>query len=647
MASTLEDMLRQGKNENMLRNAYIKYMCWLYYRFERIVNRLGTEVPPKILYDGAISVYELQLFLVLSRAGADLALLEREGDEGYRRLDPSSQLSRLYQAEGLSPFPPHFSLQRLREELARDVNRRRLYGAPPKLEPCTNAWMERPELNQLLTSPSLRGGEGRFFYNSFLAQYGVPDRLTFSADLFGFYQRLKSEGRRVCVVNGSIPVPTPEEVAAVPRKNYRDLEQMAGDLAQNIRCPASAELQSLMVKGFLDLVLEEGGPDRNVSRAANQAVYLLCWLKRWQKELFEGWKPPEVPVFLLFGGGTTEHEARFLRLLAKLPVDVALLQPSLDKGSCLRDPALLELRYEDSLSMEAFPAESGQLRVSTAAYQAERDLDGMMYQDTGLYRNQQYAKAEAVTLRTMYEEIAILWDQELKYRPSFQVNNGMVTLPVLLEKICGVKDGDVGRYWLEIKKLMTPETLVVPKLPWTSPLDENPMRAGATQFLRNGRLLKDKIKAHKAYPYGILRGEMQDYLLDKLQLLLDRRTIAGTYQNGTEYTVIAAALNLKKELLRLLQKFDFTKKNPKLIVIHTSEEILSLEDGILFAFLNLLGFDILFFVPTGYQCIERYFAAPFANEQQIGEYLYDLPPPDFTRISERGRGSIRKWFGRS
>ena len=647
MASTLEDMLRQGKNENMLRNAYIKYMCWLYYRFERIVNRLGTEVPPKILYDGAISVYELQLFLVLSRAGADLALLEREGDEGYRRLDPSSQLSRLYQAEGLSPFPPHFSLQRLREELARDVNRRRLYGAPPKLEPCTNAWMERPELNQLLTSPSLRGGEGRFFYNSFLAQYGVPDRLTFSADLFGFYQRLKSEGRRVCVVNGSIPVPTPEEVAAVPRKNYRDLEQMAGDLAQNIRCPASAELQSLMVKGFLDLVLEEGGPDRNVSRAANQAVYLLCWLKRWQKELFEGWKPPEVPVFLLFGGGTTEHEARFLRLLAKLPVDVALLQPSLDKGSCLRDPALLELRYEDSLSMEAFPAESGQLRVSTAAYQAERDLDGMMYQDTGLYRNQQYAKAEAVTLRTMYEEIAILWDQELKYRPSFQVNNGMVTLPVLLEKICGVKDGDVGRYWLEIKKLMTPETLVVPKLPWTSPLDENPMRAGATQFLRNGRLLKDKIKAHKAYPYGILRGEMQDYLLDKLQLLLDRRTIAGTYQNGTEYTVIAAALNLKKELLRLLQKFDFTKKNPKLIVIHTSEEILSLEDGILFAFLNLLGFDILFFVPTGYQCIERYFTAPFANEQQIGEYLYDLPPPDFTRISERGRGSIRKWFGRS
>jgi len=646
--STLEDMLRQGKNENMLRNAYIKYMCWLYYKFERILNQLGAQSPPKILYDGAVSHYELQLFVVLSRAGADLVMLERGGDQGYLQLDPDSAWSRLYRGDGLAPFPPHFSLKWLQEELTRAVNRQRLYGTPPELEPCTNAWMKKPELAQVLTGAQARGGDGRFFYNSFLAQYGVPDRLTFSGDLFGFYQQLKSEKRRVCVVNGGIPVPTPDEVAAIPRGNYQNIEQMAGDLARNIQNSASAELQRLMVKAFIDTVLTEGGQGgAPLSRATNQAVYLLCWLRRWQRELFEGWRPPQISVFILFGKCATEHEARFLRLLARLPVDVVLLQPDLNLGSCLRDPGLLELRYEDSLPMEAFPAEASQIRVSTAAYQAERDLDSMMYQDTGLYRSQQYAKAEAVTLQTMYEEIAILWDQELKYRPTFQVRNGTVTLPVLLEKICGVRDGQAGQYWQEIKKLITPDTLVVPALPWVSPLDANPMRTCATQFLRNGKLQKRAIKEHKSYPYGILRAEMQDYLLDKLQLLLDQRTIAGTYQNGTEYTIIAAALNLKKEVLRLIQKFDFTKKNPKLIVINTSEEILSLEDSILFAFLNLLGFDILFFVPTGYQCIERYYPRPFANEQQIGEYLYDLSPPDFNTLQERGRNPIRKWFGRS
>ena len=40
---TLDAMRREGKNENMLRNAYIKFMCWLYYKFERIVNRIGSQ----------------------------------------------------------------------------------------------------------------------------------------------------------------------------------------------------------------------------------------------------------------------------------------------------------------------------------------------------------------------------------------------------------------------------------------------------------------------------------------------------------------------------------------------------------------------------------------------------------------------------
>lgn len=643
---TFEDMLRRGKNENILKNAYIKYMCWLYYKFERIVNQLGGEVLPKILYDGEVSYYELQLLTVLSKAGADIVVLER--GSGYHQLDPASEYSRLYQGEGLAGFPSQFSLKGLQAELTREANRQRLYGPLPKVEACTNAWMKKPELSEALTPAGARGSGEGFFYNCFLAQYGVSDKLTFSGDLFAFYKRLTGEKRRVCVVSGGISIPAPEEIAAIQRKNYANVEQLAGGLAQNIRFPADAELQRLMVKAFVDLVLDGGGqPGNTLPKMTNQAVYLLCWLRRYQKELFAGWKLPEVSVFILFGRCATDHEARFLRLLARLPVDVLLIQPSLNEGGCLRDENLLELRRENSLAVKEFPSENTQARVSTAAYQAERDLDDLMYQDSGLYRNQQYAKAETVILRTMYEEIGLLWDQELKYRPTFQTANGVVTIPVLLEKVCGVKDGQAAQYWQEIKKLITPDTLVVSGLPWLKPLEGNPIKPYATQFLHNGKLLKSKIKGHKAYPYGILRGEMQDYLLDKLQLLLDRRLIAGTYQNGTEYTAIAVALNLKKELLRLIQKFDFTRKNPKLIVINTAEEVLSLEDSIQFAFLNLVGFDILFFVPTGYQCIERYFTQPFANEQQIGEYLYDLAPPDFNTVQTRGRNPIRKLFGRS
>ena len=648
MTATLQDLQAHGKNENMLRNAYIKYMCWLYYKFERILGRLGGDELPKILYDGTVSSYELQLLVILARAGADIVLLERAGDAGYLRCDPTSQYAQLYQAPGLTPFPADFSLRQLREQGRQQAERQKLYGAPAGIAPCTNAWMKTPDGKEILTAVRARGDDPKLFYNAFVVQYGVEDKLLFPSDMVAFYQQLKREGRKVCLENGRLPPPTPEEIAAVRRRNHQTAEQLAADLAANLQYPNNQQLQTLMRQAFLDVVLEEnktvGG---NLNRLLNKAVYLVAWMKRYQKDLFQNWQAPEVGVFLLFGACSGDNEALFLRLLAKLPVDVLVLLPDLNAPCVLKDPALLDLHKEHSLPMTDFPVEPSQMRVRTAAYQAEREMDSILYQNTGLYRAKQHQKAEAVTLQTMYEEIGLLWDQELKYRPGFAAEGDTVTVPVLLEKICGIKDGPILPYWLEIKKLVTPETTLVTKLPWQTGLEANPMKPYATQFLRQGRLQREKIKQHKDYPYGILRPEIQDYLLDKLQVLLDEKLIAGTYQNGTEYTIVSTILGLPKDLLRRIQNFDFTKKNPKLIIISTTEETLSLEDSILVAFLNLVGFDILFFVPTGYQSIEKYFQKPFANEHQLGPYRYDLQVPDFRTLHEGGKSSIRKLFGRS
>lgn len=648
MTATLQDLQAHGKNENMLRNAYIKYMCWLYYKFERILGRLGGDELPKILYDGTVSSYELQLLVILARAGADIVLLERAGDAGYLRCDPTSQYARLYQAPGLTPFPADFSLRQLREQGRQQAERQKLYGAPAGIAPCTNAWMKTPDVKEILTAVRARGDDPKLFYNAFVVQYGVEDKLLFPSDMVAFYQQLKREGRKVCLENGRLPPPTPEEIAAVRRRNHQTAEQLAADLAANLQYPNNQQLQTLMRQAFLDVVLEEdkavGG---NLNRLLNKAVYLVAWMKRYQKDLFQNWQAPEVGVFLLFGACSGDNEALFLRLLAKLPVDVLVLLPDLNAPCVLKDPALLDLHKEQSLPMTDFPVEPSQMRVRTAAYQAEREMDSILYQNTGLYRAKQHQKAEAVTLQTMYEEISLLWDQELKYRPGFAAEGDTVTVPVLLEKICGMKDGPILPYWLDIKKLVTPETTLVTKLPWQTGLEANPMKPYATQFLRQGRLQREKIKQHKDYPYGILRPEIQDYLLDKLQVLLDEKLIAGTYQNGTEYTIVSTILGLPKDLLRRIQNFDFTKKNPKLIIISTTEETLSMEDSILVAFLNLVGFDILFFVPTGYQSIEKYFQKPFANEHQLGPYRYDLQVPDFRTLHEGGKSSIRKLFGRS
>jgi hypothetical protein len=220
----------------------------------------------------------------------------------------------------------------------------------------------------------------------------------------------------------------------------------------------------------------------------------------------------------------------------------------------------------------------------------------------------------------------------LKYRPSFSTLDGVVTIPVIFAKVSGVKDGKLPEYWSGIKTLLTEDTILVPKAPFIQADAPNPMNPFATEFFKNGKLQREKIKSHKAYQYGVLREEVQNHILDKLQILIEQREIQGTFQNGTEYLIISLVLNMNKDMIRILQKFDFTKKNPKIVYINTSEDTIPLEDSIMLAFLNLVGFDIVFFVPTGYQSVERFYQKKLMEEYQIGEYVYDLEVPDFKNL---------------
>ena len=111
-----------------------------------------------------------------------------------------------------------------------------------------------------------------------------------------------------------------------------------------------------------------------------------------------------------------------------------ILCPDLNIKCCLSDNLLYEVNYSESLSINNYPQDNSQVRLKTVAYNAERDLDTIMYNNSGLYRNNQYAKANIINLQTTYEEIKILWDEELKYRPGFNTIDDVVNIPVILFK---------------------------------------------------------------------------------------------------------------------------------------------------------------------------------------------------------------------
>lgn len=639
---TLESLKKQGKNDNMLKNAYIKFMCWLYYRFERIVNQLGDNRVPKILYEGDISNYEFLLIRVLANAGCDVVLLQYHGDAGYIKLDTASEFSDNLALPDMKNFPPEFSLKWLRSEIQNSLNNERLYGKKPEVLNCTNAWIEGKGLEDLKTVIQSRGNDPKLFYNCFERINGAWDKLTYLNDLYQFQMELKNAKRKLVIVDNEISPPSVDEIGMVKRKSYQTQEQMILDLSSNFNNISNIGLQRLLVKGFVDVILEESKKQgMTLNKLTNKAVYLICWIKRYKDGLFVNWKMPEISCFIHMGGCRNENEALFLKYLARLPVDVLVLNPDLNMKCCLEDSLLYEVNYTDTLAVKKYPQENTEIHIGTAAYHAERELDTIMYNDSGMYRNQQYGKAVSVTLQTMYEEIAILWGQELKYRPNFSIVDEVVNIPVIFAKVSGVKDNDVQQYWSGIKALATGDTFFINDVPFINPTDENPVKAYAAEFFKNGKLQRNKIKSHQSYRYGVLREEIQNHILDKLQILIDRKIIKGTFENGTEYTIISTVLNMKKEIIRLIQKFDFTKMNPKIVYINATENTISLEDSILTAFLNLVGFDIVFFVPTGYQSVEKYFNKKLMEEHQIGEYVYDLHVPEFSAVSSNTRPKWR------
>ncbi len=628
--SALLSLKSIGKNDNVIRNSYIKFMCWLYYRFEGVVNRLGSLDVPKILYDGEIGIYDLYLLNILSNSGCDVVLLVYDGEQEYLSLDPRSMLSDKLQLPDMKEFPAGYSLKAIRQEIQEKAERERLYGNRPTVRNCTNAWLSGNILEDIKKPAVTRGDDKNLFYNAFCRIYGVEDKVTYQNELYRFYLEIKNSGRNYLIAEEKIPLPTASEVARLNRRNYAKLDEMLLDMSSKLRFPQNIELQKLLVKAFLDVVLEESKqPDMNLNKLTGKAIHLVCWTLRYLQALFGNWSMPLVSLFIYLGGCKNDCEVLFLKMLSKLPCDVLILVPNLNSRCMLSDKVLFEMKYTQTLVMNVFPTENSGLQIATAAYHAERDLDEVMYSGTGIYRNFQYTKANAVTLKTMYEEIGILWDQELKFRPNFSTYDDTVNVPVIFAKVSGVKDSNVSKYWQSIRNLLTEDTLVIGSVPYTNPNAPNPFRLNPTVFFKNGKVQRNAIMQSQYYQYGVLRPETQNYILDKLQVLIDSRNINGTFVNGTEYTIVSTILNLQTELIRLIQKFDFTKKNPKVIYINTGDYVISLEDAIIMAFLNLVGFDVVFFVPTGYQTVEMHFSRSILDEHQIGEYMYDLQVPKF------------------
>jgi len=656
--ASLELLRSRGANNHMLKNAYVKFMCWLRGSFGRALNGIGSSVPPKLLLEGDITKYSALILRILHHAGCDVWYVNFTSEDSYKKADPEGRFSELIRGEVLSPPPVHFTaLQpspggRAPSGTAPDKSTGR-HNVPPS-RPSGSTAPPRPavQTNPVVTLNTWMGNHDvwdaiRMPFNHrvsadgkpgilFAAVFGVDERAEYRNRLFKLKKYLEASGRRWELITKDITAPSVKETdpfRMLDKNTEKNL--IIYEIAERINCgSAAAKIKGAFVKAM------NVSPCQNQARFFNHAVRLACWLQRYAKLFIPGLIG--YPPALVYYGPIREAVVALLWTLAQAGVDVLYVSPDKTQKQEFARHYLphdwLVVELEKSLTCEPFPEREERLRAGTTAYNASRELDRLLYNDTGLYRDHQFTRCQPVTLRTTFDEVWQLWPEEAQFRPSFHAENGTVYVPNLFAKINGVDKGDESLLWERVRGMVSEDVHIITTLPFLAPGNLKISMEQACGLLRGGRLNIPAIKSSRLYKYSYMPDAAQDFILEKIQALLDYCMILNGGSDLPAVT-LSVLLELDKELLWKIQNFDFTRAVPKVLIVDVTENVFSLRECILLAFLNLAGFDIVVFTPTGYKNLESHINPDCYDSLTVGKFRFGLTIPNL-RARSKGAGSL-------
>lgn len=609
----LKEIKESGSNDSILKNTYIKFMCWI-YRFQSFLSYIGNDDNPKILFEGDISKYDYYMLRLLSLSGCDVVYINFISGNTFNKYDKG----RTYEIKGRIKGNPteHFLSINLQAIEETDLIHDKLI---------TNSWIGEEDFFELvLKKNNLRGVliDPNKDYNILVQYLGVDDEGIYNNRLLFFKNNLEKSGKKYLIIDEKIENPSISEVVTVDKTKCLNKKKLIHEFIKVINSNISGDIKPFIIKAFNE-VLEEYN-ESSINQLYNFAMKLCCWINRYKEILV--YDNNNLSSIIYFGD-ISQSEGYFLKMISKMPIDVIYISPNKIKSNEL-EGKIIELPKR--ISIEKYPIREMKVKVATTAYEAERQIQEVLYSDIGMYRNRQFRKSSPITLKTTYEEIFILWNQEAKYRPSFNSTDEKVYVPNIFAKVCGVKDGHTNNYYKAIKSLITDKTIYVNKLPILgnkNRISDISMRS----ILKNGQLNIDEVKNINEYKYDYLNSDTQDYIIEKIQELIELKWIKYT-ESDLVQIVLGVLLDIDKETLNLIQQFDFTKDIPKVVIIDTNETMANLNDCIYLLFLNLIGFDIIIFTPTGYRNIEKYIKEDSFENYVIGEFMFNLKAPKYKAI---------------
>jgi hypothetical protein len=470
--------------------------------------------------------------------------------------------------------------------------------------------------------------------------------------LYHFDEKLKSNSRYIKFTS-TLPVSSHPELNKKTSQlwssfNFLDntnlsdfVESLAGINFFDFIKDSQLQNQSyISLKNILELIVnkEQKCP---ISKVKNILLKSTGWLIDHYNTLLSSYSlEKEYPPVILYYGDIKKHEAYYLVFLFNLGVDIVYINSFSDEIFENIDPDndFSSICVLDKVSaLEPFPETESLLQHETVAYQASEEIAQVVYNDQdGVYKPWQFEsyKTMPLTLKTTYDEVLLLWNEEARIRAGFKVEKETVYIPNLFTKISGTPD-DLNSYWDLISLLnRAPQVKLYSKLPFSNiSFDTAKLSSIDLAFEGHSSLSFDKLKSHSMYPFEHFSDALQKQIFDKINLLIHENILLNKDSKYLSLKIVYTIFNMDQELLHLIQTFDYPANVPKLLIYDPDEITFSESDAIIMSFLYLFGFDICVFTPTGYNNFEKFIDQNYYNVFKLPRKQFNLELPNLNRFS--------------
>ena len=688
--------------ETVIKNFAVKFLGWIKEFVPKLFHnsdynpRIEKDIiNPKVLFYGEIKKHEIYFLIFLSKLSCDVIYINSLSDMDFSKIDKKNMYSKLIKLPETEPlidlnFRINTDYIKSDKESTNNPQKSIIKNNQYIIESrdLSSDIRFKDSINTILKSsmnifddlilPANKrigfiGGSVPFIPVYFYRYIGMKqDEDEYYNDLFRLDKKLSIlEGLYLRFTN-SIPIISNPKLITSTLNIWQYVDpfdvsltnKLAALLMEHKVFPTNNHtLNCSMANSFsyvLDLYCKEE-INLNLSKVRNFSLKMLSWIHDFVPSLlkhfdFQNTSPDEIlNPKVIYYGDIKKHELLFLIFLSRIGCDILYINSSCDRILELTENSelfskSLELPYKTDL--KEFPKEELLIRQETIALRASRELSTALYTDQdGFYKPWQFEeyKTHPTTLKTTFHELKILWNEPSSLRTGFKVENNTVYLPNLFAKISGVHS-DLTLYWKDFFQLKSSDnTLFIPEVPFTNvTYAKTDLYSLAFVLDSSGLIDKQKLLTHSYYKFSYLKTSLQHTILEKINYLMKTDMLKKVIDKEFKLKILMTILNLDKNILQLIQQYDYPSKVPKLLIYDNNESIFSDEDSIVLCFLTLFGFDITILTPTGYNNIEGKIQEKFYDTHRLDDVNFNLPLPDFNEekkyTKEKGKSFLSNIF---